>query len=1180
MDGFYAFTLHTAADAPTGNWNARALVGGASFDKPLKIETVMPNHLKMDLQFAGSGLRRDQLPAKGTLSAQWLTGATAAGLKADVAVKLTPVPTSFSRYGDYAFDDPTRSFSGERETVFDDRLDGSGKAAFDAQIEPSSEAPGMLQANFSTRVFEDSGAFSIGESSQPYHPYKRYIGIRLPKGDPVRGMLLTDRDHTVEIASVDTEGKPVSVEGIEVHVYQVGWKWWWDQTRDDLTQFSQASYNEGVEHGTVATRDGRGSWKFQVKYPAWGRYVVRACDHEGGHCAGKIVYIDWPGWAGRAQEQSGPAASALSFFADKARYTVGDSAVIQLPDAAQGRALLTVETGSRIADQRWIEFTPGKTRFELPITAAMSPNAYVSLELIQPHHGKQNDRPIRLYGIIPLEVADPATLLQPQIKAAEVWRPNGKVSFQVSERGGNEMTYTVAVVDEGLLGLTNYRTPDPHAQFYKREALGVLTWDLFDEVAGAYGGELERLLALGGDSGGLNHDRQENKRFPPVVRVLGPFHLAAGATDTREIELPQYDGAVRIMVVAGHKGAYGAAEKSVIVREPVTILPTLPRVLGPGETLHVPVAVFTFEPEVHEVRLGLEARQGLTPSGDTTAALHFDKPAEKLAQFALQVGAAAGTAEVRVQAESGAYRTQALVHVPVRAQNPPVVQVQRHDLAPGEEWSLPVQPIGVGGSNAAMLEISGVPPFDLERRLDYLVTYPHGCVEQTTSAAFPQLYLNDLLLLDEARRKKIDENVRAAIERLRSFQAGDGGFSYWPGTGQVDPWASNYAGHFLVEARRVGYHVPDEMFDAWLAHQKQAAAAWTAGGGDSSANQSYRLLTLALADRPDIGAMNRLREAPQLGAMPAWQLAEAYAVVGLADAGREVMHAAGTGTDKYENVGETYGSALRDQAIRLHALVRLGSRKEADPVAESLAQDFSGEGWYSTQTTAYGLMAMAGYVAGNPAYVPGKPGDKVFSFAWAAGEGALTAVESEKPMTSLELPRLAEHAGTLRLRNTSQRTLHLSLVQRGSPPPGQEQALNEGLELSLQYGSVKGAPLAVDKLPQGTDFVATVTVTNRSGHALKDLALTQVMPSGWEIHNPRFDNGGATPPQLDYQDVRDDRVLSYFALANGESRTFRLLLNATYLGRFYLPATAVESMYEARFHAHSAGQWVEVVKKP
>ena len=153
----------------------------------------------------------------------------------------------------------------------------------------------------------------------------------------------------------------------------------------------------------------------------------------------------------------------------------------------------------------------------------MTPNVYVSVTLIQPHEGKDNDRPIRLYGIIPLRVQDPATVLAPRVKAPDEWKPESTVSVEVSEANGRPMTYTLAIVDEGLLGLTGYKTPDLHDQFYKKEALGVSTWDLFDYVAGAYGGELERLLALGGDDSAASGENKEaKKRFPPVVRFVGP----------------------------------------------------------------------------------------------------------------------------------------------------------------------------------------------------------------------------------------------------------------------------------------------------------------------------------------------------------------------------------------------------------------------------------------------------------------------------------------------------------------------------------------------------------------------------------------------------------------------------------------------------------------------------------
>jgi uncharacterized protein YfaS (alpha-2-macroglobulin family) len=311
----------------------------------------------------------------------------------------------------------------------------------------------------------------------------------------------------------------------------VEWRWWWDRTGDSLAQYVQNRANALVREEVVSTdAKGQGKWTLRINYPEWGRYLVRACDEDGGHCTGSTFYIDWPSWAGKEREQSGPAATMLSVTADKPKYNVGETATIQLPESAQGRALVTVENGSSILDARWVEPKPGNTRFTVPVTAAMAPNVYVAVTLVQPHENKQNDRPIRLYGVIPLEVTDPQTHITPVLQAADEWQPESKPTVQISEAKGHAMTYTLAVVDEGLLSLTNYKTPDLYEHFFKREALGVTTWDLFDEVIGAYGAELERLLALGGSDGNKNADDSSRSCFPPVVQVLGPFQLEAGAT--------------------------------------------------------------------------------------------------------------------------------------------------------------------------------------------------------------------------------------------------------------------------------------------------------------------------------------------------------------------------------------------------------------------------------------------------------------------------------------------------------------------------------------------------------------------------------------------------------------------------------------------------------------------------
>ena len=358
------------------------------------------------------------------------------------------------------------------------------------------------------------------------------------------------------------------------------------------------------------------------------------------------------------------------------------------------------------------------------------------------------------------------------------------------------------------------------------------------------------------------------------------------------------------------------------------------------------------------------------------------------------------------------------------------------------------------------------------------------------------------------------------------------------------------------------------MFDGWVEFQQQAATRWAPNGFDSAENQAYRLLTLALAEHAEVGAMNRLREQKNLSTLARWNLASAYAQIGLADAAREVMRGK-VQPQQYADPGETFGSGARDDGVLLNTLVALGDREQAQQVAERLAGQLGSDNWYSTQSTAYALMAMARYA--------GRLSDaKTFGYSYAENGGKTNAVAVSKALSSQPLARLSA-GGALLLKNTSQQKLFARVILRGSPPPGQEKADSEGLHLSVDYASAEGGAIDIATLPQGTDFVATVLVENRSGVTLDDLALTQVVAGGWEIHNPRFESGEEQKPEaLDYQDVRDDRVLSYFKLKPGESKRLKLLLNASYRGRYYLPALSVESMYDARKHATTAGQWVEV----
>jgi uncharacterized protein YfaS (alpha-2-macroglobulin family) len=1192
VNGFYAFELGTEESAPTGNWRAIVKIGDEYFDRIIKVENIAPNHLRMDLDLPADGLRFDAMPRKTTLSAQWLNGATAAALKADVQVRLAAAKTTFAGFEGFRFDDAARSYTQEPVTVFEGALDDAGRAEFDLSISPSEPPPGVLNATFTQRVFEPGGQFSTQYRRTAFYPFATWVGLHAPAGDTgSHGALDKDAKHAFDLLSIDSERQPVAGRNLQVTLYEIEWRWWWDEDGEDFARYVSDQVHRPRQTQTLKTdAEGRATWTMDGTALDWGRYLVRVCDaDESGarqHCASQDIYLGW----GYGSAAGRDAATRMSIAADRDGYAVGDTASVQLPPGPDREVLVSVENGDRVLKRYWQAVKEGADNFTLPITPDMTPNVYVYVAQLQPHQGRDNDLPIRQYGIVPLLVTDPGTHLVPILDVPEKVRPETTLTVKVAEQKGRAMTYTLAIVDEGLLGITDYHAPDPHETFYRREALGVRTWDLFDQVVGAYGAALNRLLALGGSDVLPKRDSSRERRYPPVVKFLGPFVLEPGATVSHDVQLPPYMGAVRVMVVAGDARAYGSAEKTVTVTQPLNVLATLPRVLGPGEELDVPVTVFVAEGLRGAARVTLQPDAIATVLQDS-ADVTFDADGEKTARLRIKVNEQTGMATFRVAAALGAERASETIHVPVRSANLPETRVERHQLAPGETWEPASEPFGLLGTNSTLLTVSRAPDMDLDRRLDYLLRYPHGCIEQTVSAVFPQLYLPKLVDLDATQAGALQDHVDTAIARLGSFQTESGGFAYWPYEDDVAPWASDYAGHFLLEAKRNGYAVPDALLHKWLSYQQRHVRAFTDTEGHRVSDQAYGLYTLALANKADTGAMNRLRdtlsrESRGRLAVARWMLALAYAEGGLSDVASELLRDAGEVALPTEFDPWYYGSALRDNAILLLLQHRLGRDAPAWMLGERIAKELSADRRYDTHATAWALLALA-QTFGDAAL-----GESRFALREAGGA----------EWKSLGTPRvvyrqeLAEYkANEYGVRNDSAVPLHVTLTQRGIPANAEEIATQNVLLLDVRFTDTSGKPLAVHSLPQGEDFVAEVTVRNGGIRPLDNLALSQVVPSGWQIRNARLE-GADDNVALDYQDLRDDRVLSYFELnaagrdslpwwwddperSRSDTVTLRLVLNASFAGRFYLPGWRAEAMYETDVLASVAGQWVEVVPR-
>ena len=1174
--GLYGLPVATDRDAPTGNWTATVRAGGATFTKTLMVETVKPNRLKIRSDLP------DRLAADApaaTVEVNWLHGAPGGNLNATVEAQLRSAKTEFARYRDYTFDDPARRIEPEPTVWFDGQTNAAGRFSYQAQTTLDQPAPGRLTATVRTRVFERGGDFSTDVQRVTVDPYVQYVGVDVPTDEYGYQQLRINEPNTVNVAVVDAAGKPVANQRVDVGLYQTDWYWWWDEDNSAVTQYNTDDHAAAYRSQTVRTNS-NGVATVTINESEYGSFLIRACA-DGGHCAGDYFYIGYP-WGKQAQSDE---AAVLRFSTDKESYTTGETVTVRVPAGGVGRALLTLEDANGVRRAEWRKVERGNNEFQFTAAADMAPTLYVGVMLLQPHGQTANDLPLRLYGVIPIEVTDPRTRLQPELRLPEELAPKASFAVQVREANDRPMAYTVALVDEGLLDLTRFQTPDPHAAFYAREALATRTFDVYQDVVGAYGGQLERILAVGGDAAEVASEENNANRFEPVVRALGPFRLAAGETATHELEMPNYVGSVRAMVVAiDDDGAYGAAEATVPVRQPLMVLATLPRVVGPGETLRLPVNVFAMEDGVRDVTLTVTERSGMVDfTGGREERLRFGGPGDQLANFDLRVGERTGVARFQIRARGAGEEATQNIEIEVRNPNPVQTDLVDQFIAVGDDWTADYTPLGVRGTNAATVEVSVLPPLDLERRLQYLIGYPYGCLEQTTSQGFPQLYLDELANLSESQRAATRRNVQATVNRLQRFLRAEGGFSYWPGgRGVYNEWANSYVGHFLLAARERGYFVPPTLLDGWQNYQRTAAQQWSLDRSDAPENQardvlqqSYRLYTLALAGTPDRAAMNRLRERTDLSVTARMRLAAAYALIGKREAANQLAQVQQLRPDAYRELGHTFGSPLRDLAMNLETLLLLRDDERAARAARELATSISERRWLSTQESAYALLALGKYAERHQLRA-----DAPLAFSYTL-DGETVDVAGDELVHRIALP--AERSERVRVRNPNGSPIYARLVRRGQPLTGDERAVSEGLAVAVTYQDRDGADIDPTQLAQGTDFVAVATVVARSDgryQRYRNLALEQVFPSGWEIQNARLDNleNFEAESAAEHRDFRDDRVQTFFDLNPGETRTYYVGLTAAYEGRYYLPGTQVQAMYDETVRGTTTGRWVEVIR--
>ncbi len=1172
-DGFYTFSFETENTALTGKWNAELKIGNGTFSKILQIEEVVPYRIKVNLEIDKDELTLQDEEIDFTVSSQYLFGTPAQGLESETRVKIEPYEVGFNRFKNFIFSNQSMEFQSLESKGFHNLLDEEGKTIINWKIPEIKDVPSAVRIRLDSKVLEKGGRPVPAAAFIPIKVYDRYVGIRRIDEDNLE----IGNKVSFDVVLISSAGEPVAGKELKYKIYKLRKYWWWEY--DDQSSFRRHyktdSSTELVREGNLTSAEGVISIDHELD--DYGEILIEVEDVEGGHTAGYFFRSYW--WGGSETSDS---ADIINIKSDKAKYFPGEMASLLIRTPEKGRALVTVEKAGKILYQEWKQFNNSNTEIKLEIKEEYIPNAYVSVAVYQPYRETVNDMPIRMYGIIPLIVEKKNARLNFKVETPNSVKPGEEFEVRISSE--TRAQFTVAVVDEGLLDITGFKTPDPQDFFFQKERLLTDTFDTFSEVIGLNWGYMYNVFSIGGDSEAAEKYRQnqlqssDKKRFKPVALFKGPLATDEEGRATVSFKMPDYIGRVRVMVIGAAKGAYGSKEEAITVKSPLMVMPTLPRVLRPGDKIELPVTVFAMEDNLGEVKVSLRVEGPINIIGETETVLEFDRQENKDIFFEIAAGDGIGETRIIITASSADYTAGKITDLAIKAYNPYTYLAEDKVVKSGEEVIFTIPEEGIKKSTTASLSISPRKGLKLNHRLKWLIRYPYGCIEQTVSSVFPQLYLKELFSLNTEMIQEIDKNINTAVERLRTFQLTDGGFSYWPNSNQADLWGTNYAGHFLLEARNKGYHVPQEMLERWLKFQQDKSRE----NENDYLIRSYRLYLLTLVNGEALNAMNYLRES-RLSLMDntsKYYLAAGYQLLGYTKIAEELIKDLDTDTVEYKEPDFTYGSALRDQAIMLEISTLFKDYNRALSLYNKIVDKISTDEWYSTQTTAYSLMAICKYLTTISEV------DQEFKGKVLLPEENVIEFIVNKTITTIPLKNY--FGSKISIINEADQPLYVTLEWEGIPLKDKIKDSSSNLKLKVNWYDETGQEISPAEIEQGTTFWGVFTVGKDDySKQVNEVALVQILPAGWELENLRL-LGGELPPWMqnlrpgreDYLDIRDDRIMWFFDHNHYEEEyNFVMKINTVTIGEFYLPPTLVEAMYDNSFKATIEGRTVKVLKR-
>lgn len=1158
ITGSYTFELYTSNDILIAS-------------KAVMIEEFMPDRIKVTASLDKPSLKPNDATTL-SVSAVNFFGPPAANRNYEVEMQVKEKSFSPDKYYRYNF------FLSDRNSYYDPTTregstdeNGNAKETFTIPAEYANR--GLMQADFYTTVFDETGRPVNRKTSADIFTQDVFYGI----GNNDYYYTALNQNVAFPIIALNKDEKPLSGAKAHIQVIKHDYKtvlsnydsyFRYESQRDDKTLIDQEITVSG--EATVFNFIPRtpGNYEIRVGKPGINSYV-------------SSEFYSYGYWGNGSSTFEVNNEGNIDIETDKKNYFTGENVKLLFKTPFNGKMLVTVET-DKVVSHQYVKVEKRTASLDINLKAEFLPNAYITATLIKPN--AESDMPLTVaHGFKSVSVEDKNRKMDVQITAEKQVRSRTHQKVRVKAAPGSKVT--IAAVDEGILSITGYKTPDPYAYFYAKRALEVNSFDLypllFPELKGV-------MSSTGGDGFDLSKrtNPMQNKRVKLISYWSGILDANGSGEVTYEFDVPQFSGQIRIMAVAYKDASFGSNEASMTVADPLVVSTALPRFLSPKDTVIMPVTITNTTKNSTNATATLKIVGPVKAIGGNTQTISLKANSEGRANFKIVADPKIDVAKITVEVSALNEKFVEETDITIR----PAASLQKitdaGSIAAGSTKQINIgQNKFIAGSADYQLVVSKNPALELSEQIDYLVRYPYGCTEQTVSAAFPQLYFSDLselMNIDKSVKTNANYNVQEAIRKIKMRQLYNGGLTLWDGEGTESWWATVYAAHFLYEAKKAGFDVEKGLQDniySYLINKLKNKETITYYYNRNQKKViapkevAYSLYVLALAGKPQVSTMNYYKQNTDILALDSkYLLSAAYAIAGDRGKFSAMLPTSFSGEVAEKATGGSFYSDVRDEAIALNAILEVDpGNAQVGTMARHVSQELKTRKYLSTQERAFSFLAL-GKIARKANASNIKATVKVNGKQVGATDGSTLRLNSKQLGGS-----------NVEISTTGTGSLYYFWQAEGITADGSFKEEDSYIKVRKRFYNRYGQPIINNTFEQNDLVIVAITLENSYDERIENIVITDMLPAGFEIENPRtkeipgmsWIKNESYPEHLD---VRDDRINLFTSLGGG-SNTYYYAVRAVSPGTYQMGPVMADAMYKGEYHSYNGAGVVRITQK-